>query len=190
MTTLALPKINLGANQWTGLWRFYTTPDGVPLSRYELDLINEGVPRSLPEAMASDLASAIIGRTVRVHTRKNVITTAGRAQVNKAISGQISALSEVALTHEQLGTGTSAPSAADTNLETPAAGTKQAISSVSYSGGQLNITSFWAAGDAEGSWTEYGAFMNTTILFAHVGIDITVGAGDALTIDGTVTQSN
>ena len=179
---------------WTGRWRLYTTPDGKPLTEKELAKART-IPRITPDSKASEMLSMLIGRAVKVHSYTNVITTAGRQKVNKALAGTISTVSEIKINYEELGTGTTTPAAGDTGLETPAASTRQTISSLGESGSQLNITSFWAAGSATGTWKEYGCFINGTstsnsgTLFAHVGIDITVGSGDALTIDGTVTQS-
>ncbi|RME52933.1 hypothetical protein D6783_03340 [Candidatus Woesearchaeota archaeon] len=179
---------------WSGRWRLYTTPDGKPLTPEELAKART-IPSTTPDKKASEMLSLLIGRAVRVHSYTNVITTAGRQKVNEALAGSISAASEAKINYEELGTGTTTPAASDTGLETPDASTRQTISSLGVSGSQLNITSFWSAGSATGTWKEYGCFINGTstsnsgTLFAHVGIDITVGSSDALTIDGTVTQS-
>lgn len=113
----------------------------------------------------------------------------------KAITGGIATVTEIKITHQELGTGTTTPANGDTGLQTPSAGTRKTISSMAYSSNQMNFTSFWAATEATGTWREFALFINGTgtsnsgTLFNHVAINITVGASDALTIDGTVTVS-
>jgi hypothetical protein len=57
----------------------------------------------------------------------------------------------------------------------------------------LNVLAVWAAGEATGTWTEYGTFANGTgtsnsgTMFNHVAISETVGAGNSLSVDGTIT---
>lgn len=160
-------------NKWKGVWDCFIT-EGTPLSLDELSAIKAGKS---------------IGRSFSKQTFHNVITTIGRAQINKAMSGGISSVNEIKLTKQQLGTGTNTPAAGDTALQTPSAPTLANISSASYSNEQQNILCVWAAGAATGTWKELGIFMNDTILFSHVGIDITATAAQAITIDGTITQS-
>lgn len=164
----------------TGIWTFYITPDGVPLSMAELATLRRGEK---------------IGRDVRAITYKNIIPTVARQQIAKALTGNISAVTEIKITHQELGTGTNAPANGDTGLQTPSAGTRKTITSMAYSSNQLNLTAFWAATEATGTWREFGSFVNGTgtsnsgVLFNRVAINITVGASDALTVDGTVTIS-
>lgn len=125
----------------------------------------------------------------------NIIPTISRAQICKAITGGIATVTEIKVTHQELGTGTTAPANGDTGLQTPTGGTRKTISSMAYSSNQMNFTSFWAATEATGTWRECALFINGTgtsnsgTIFNRVAINITVGASDALTIDGTVTVS-
>lgn len=160
-------------NKWKGVWDCFVT-EGTPLTASELSAVKAG---------------KTIGRAFSRQTFHNVITTIGRGQINKAMTGGIASVNEVKLTKQQLGTGTTAPAAGDTSLQTPSAPTLANISSLGYSAEQLNVVCLWAAGAATGTWKELGIFMNDTILFSHVGIDVTATAAQAITIDGTITQS-
>jgi hypothetical protein len=57
----------------------------------------------------------------------------------------------------------------------------------------MTITSFWAAGEATGTWREFGTFINGTgttnsgVLFSRVAINIPITGSQSLVIDGTVT---
>lgn len=130
-------------------------------------------------------------RWVRVN---NIIPTVGRARLAYILSGQAASLAECEINYQELGTGTSTPANSDTGLQTPAGGTtRKLISSASNSANIMTITSFWAAGEATGTWREFGTFINGTgttnsgILFSRVGINITIGASQSLVVDGTVT---
>ena len=123
----------------------------------------------------------------------NIIPTVSRQQMCKALTNNIASVAEIAINYQELGTGTTTPANGDTGLQTPSAGTRKSISSSAYSSNQANFTSFWAATEATGTWREFALFINGTgtsnsgTIFNHVAINITVGASDALTIDGTVT---
>lgn len=147
------------------------------------------IPFLLPDALASKIGSKLIGREVKRFSYHNIIPTISRQQIGKALSGNITTIAEIVISHQQLGTGTTAPANGDTALQTPSVGTKKTVSSMSYSSNQVNITSFWAANEATGTWREFGLFIDTTVLFNRVAINITVATGDALTLDGTVLIS-
>lgn len=135
------------------------------------------------------------GDIAHVH-RRNVVTTLGRGQLTKALTGMIASDAEVQVSHQELGTGTNTPAVGDTGLQTPTGATRKSISSMAASGVEANFTSFWAVGEATGTWREYALFINGTgtsnsgTILNRVAINVTVGAGDALTIDGTITINN
>ena len=56
-------------------------------------------------------------------TYKNLIPTVSRTQITKALSGNISTVTEIKVTHQELGTGVTAPANGDTGLETPTGAT-------------------------------------------------------------------
>lgn len=162
-----------------GFWRFYIT-NGTPLSHEELAEIRAGKKNE---------------RVIGYFENHNIIPTVARQQVAKALAAQIASEAEIAINYQELGTGTTAPANGDTGLETPDAGTRKAISSLAYSSNLLTITTFWAAGEATGTWREMGTFINGTgasnsgTLFNRIAINVTVGAANALTVDGEVTIS-
>lgn len=160
-----------------GIWTFYITK-GAPLTPEELTILRTG---------------GSIGRPVQTIHYHNLIPTVCRQQIAKALSGGIATVTEIKITHQELGTSTQAPANSDTGLITPTGSTRKIVSSMAYSSNQLNLTSFWAAGEATGTWREFGLFINGTAtsnsgtLFNRISINITVAAGNAMTIDGTVT---
>lgn len=160
-----------------GIWSFYLTK-GTPLTPEELAIIKSG---------------GRIGREYQKIVYKNIIPTVSRQQIAKALAGSITLAAEIKVNFQELGTGTNAPANGDTGLQTPTGSTRKALSSAGFSANQLNLTSFWAVGEATGTWREFGSFINGTstsnsgVLFNRVGINITVTGADALTIDGTIT---
>ncbi len=161
----------------TGIWDFYLT-EGTPLTLKELAAIKSG---------------GEISREYRKITYKNIIPTVSRQQIAKALAGSITLAAEIKVNFQELGTGTNAPANGDTGLQTATGSTRKALSSAGFSANQLNLTSFWAVGEATGTWREFGSFINGTstsnsgVLFNRVAINITVTGADALTIDGTIT---
>lgn len=160
-----------------GFWRFYIT-NGTPLTKEELAVVRAG---------------GKCERVVGYFETHNIIPTVAREAIAKALSAQIASKAEIAINYQQLGTGTTAPANTDIGLETPSAGTRKVISSLGYSANLLTITCFWAAGEATGSWKEMCTFINGTATsnsgtcFNRIAINVTVGASNALTVDGEVT---
>lgn len=160
-----------------GEWDFYIA-EGDPITKAEIGLIRQGIS---------------IGRNYRIHHVKNIIPTVSRQQICKALGGFITSEADIKISHQELGTGTTAPANGDTGLETPTGATRAAISSLGYASNQLNLTAFWAAAGATGTWREFGSFMNGTmvsnsgVLFNRVAINITIAVSESLTIDGTIT---
>lgn len=160
-------------------WSFYVT-EGAPLTQNELSILRTG---------------GKVDRVIQEVVTHNIIPTASRAQICKILSGGCTLIAETKIGHAEMGTGTTAPANGDTGLETPTGTTRAVISSASYSSNVLNLTSFWSAGGATGTWREYGTFINGTMvsnsgtLFNRVAINITISPSQSLTIDGTVTFS-
>lgn len=162
-----------------GVWDFFVVDDGGALTQAEKELI---------------MAGADIGRGVSWHHHNNIIPTVGRQRIAYILSGSAASLAECEINYQELGTGTATPANGDTGLQTPAGGTtRKLISSASYSSNVMTITSFWAAGEATGTWREFGTFINGTgtsnsgVLFSRVAINIPITGSQSLVIDGTVT---
>lgn len=116
--------------------------------------------------------------------KTNLVTNTGKARLAAALAGTAAAIA-----FQQLGTGTTAPAYTDTSLQTPNAGTKKAIYSVASSGSVVSVTASWAAGEATGTWKEFGLLFADNTLWNRVAIDITVASDKALIIDGEITIS-
>ena len=122
---------------------------------------------------------------------ENLIVTVGKTQLAKAISGNIGAVTDIKIQYQALGDDNTAPNAGDTILSNETV--RKFISSLGYSGGQTNVTAFFAVGEATGTHLEFGVFMagtiapNSGVMMNHILINVTVGAGDSLTVDGTIT---
>lgn len=138
-----------------------------------------------------DLDGKIVSQTII----RNIIPTVSREQYVKALAQDLSDIAEMEITHQELGTGTTTPANGDTGLETPTGGTtRKFITSSAASSNQLNVTAFWAAGEATGTHEEFALFINGTgvsnsgILFNRVLLGgIVVDVSNSLSIDGTVT---
>jgi len=136
------------------------------------------------------------GNIVSQKTIHNIIPTISRQQVAKALANELSTLPEIVINFQELGTGTTAPTNSDTGLETPEPSTRKILTSSASQLNQLNLTAFWAAGEATGTHEEFSLFMNGTassnsgILFNRVLLSgVVVGASNSLTLDGTVILS-
>lgn len=123
----------------------------------------------------------------------NLVVTAGKAILAKGLAQNFAGVDDLKITHQELGTGTTPPAYGDTGLQTPAGSTRKAITSIGYSANVTSITSFWAVGEATGTWKEYGLFIkgtgtsNSGTLWNRVALDQTVASDKALTLDGTIT---
>lgn len=97
------------------------------------------------------------------------------------------------VSHVAVGSGTTAPAAGDTTLETEIA--RVAIASLAYSGKVGTCSAVFGAGVATGTHTEIGVFAEASltpdsgILCSRTAVSITVGALDSLFIDWQLTIS-
>lgn len=128
---------------------------------------------------------------VRKFVYKNLIPTVGRAQIAKAISGGIASIAEIAANYTSLGTNTTPPANADTQLGTETY--RKAVASATYDQNKLYVTAFYTAGEVTGTFKEAGIHINGTgaansgVLLSHVAIDITKSGTETMTIDYTIT---
>ena len=134
------------------------------------------------------------GNIVHQETRKNLVVKEGLAWVAGALGNDLTSLSEVQLNYQELGTGTTPPTFLDAGLETPDGATRKLLNSSSHIDNVLYITAFWSAGEATGTWDEFGCFINGTgvsnsgSLFNRLMLGgVIVGASNSLSVDGTVT---
>ena len=115
----------------------------------------------------------------------NLVTTAGCQHIADQLSDQ----GEAAMSHMAIGTGTNAPAAGNTTLQTEldrnalTSGPTQSTNTVVY-------VADWAAGDGTGAITEAGLFNDAsagTLLARVVFSVINKGAGDTLRITWTLS---
>lgn len=119
---------------------------------------------------------------------ENATCTDGRTRIAKALSGNISATTEIEVNYVAVGTSTTAPASTDTQLGTETF--RKAISSMTYSGAIFYGTAFYAAGEGTGTLKEHGLFIegsataNSGELLSHLSLGSVVkGAGDTLTVE-------
>lgn len=116
----------------------------------------------------------------------NLVVTAGKNHIADQLS---SSPSQAAMSHMEVGTGTTAPAAGDTALQT--ALDRNALTSRTDSTNVVTYVGDWAAGDAtHTAITEAGIFNNSTggtMLNRATFTAINKGASDTLKITWTVT---
>jgi hypothetical protein len=134
------------------------------------------------------------GEVVHQERRNNMVVKSGLACVAAALGNDLTSLTGVQLNYQELGTGTTAPAFANTGLETPDASTRKLLNSSSHADNVVYVTAFWAAGEATGTWEEFGLFINGTAtsnsgsLFNRLLLGaVEVGATNSLSVDGEVT---
>lgn len=117
----------------------------------------------------------------------NLVVTTGLAHIADQLS---SSPGQGAMSHMEVGTGTTAAAAGDTALQT--ALDRNALTSRTDSGAVVTYVGTWAAGDATGAITEYGIFnasSSGTMLARVVDSVINKGASDTLVVTWTLTFS-
>ncbi len=191
--------MNGGINKWMSffMWlfsvkvagyRFYVT-EKTNLTKREVVKLRS-IPMFVPNRIAEVMGGRLIGRSVRMYRTHNIIPTVSRTAMAAALAGVYSLIGQIIINYQELGTGTNAPSNSDTGLQTPSAGTRKVVSSISQSLNVISLTSFWAATEATGTWREFSLFINGTAtsnsgtLFNRVAMNITVASTEAMTLDG------
>ena len=86
----------------------------------------------------------------------NIVTTAGKEFV--ASSMVKTSNSPAAMTHMEVGTGTTNPAAGDTALESAVSGSRTALTSSNVTGAAIAYLCTFAAGTGTGALTEAGIF--------------------------------
>lgn len=125
------------------------------------------------------------GNLKEERTGHNLVVTAGLNHIADQLS---SSPGGSAMSHMEVGTGTTAANAADTALET--ALDRNALTSRTDSGAVVTYVGTWNAGDGTGAITEYGIFnagSGGTMLARFVDSVINKGASDTLVVTWTLT---
>lgn len=119
---------------------------------------------------------------------KNLVVSTG---LNFIVS-RMKDTSQSAMTHMELGTGTTAAANADTALQAAIAGSRQGLGSTTVSGNQITYVASFAAGVGTGAVTEAGLFnagSGGTMACRTVFPVVNKQAGDSMTVTWTVTVS-
>lgn len=125
---------------------------------------------------------------------ENITPTVGFQQITKAMSGNISAVSEIKVNYHALGSGTTPPAAGDTQLQTETY--RKLLSSWTYSGNKAYYTAFYTAAEVSGTFDEIGLFINGTAtansgnLWDRSLLTIVKSSTQTLTIDYEDTFAN
>lgn len=121
-------------------------------------------------------------------TVPNIITTAGKTH----IASRMQNASATAMSHMELGTGTTSPAAGDTTLETIVSGSRQSLTSWTASTNTITAACTFAASVGTGALTEAGilnASSGGTLLARTTFSVINKAAADSLTVSWTITIS-
>ena len=128
---------------------------------------------------------AVTGKIKRVYKHKNLVATAGRTCIAERLANDTTHTGVI--NYGALGTSTTAPANSDTKLGTEVF--RKAPSSNTNTANVANISFFYTAGDTNGTYKEFGTFINgsaganTGELFSHVAVDWTKSSSETLTVD-------
>ncbi len=132
----------------------------------------------------------IVTGKVRVIEVDNIIPTVGRTLLANNLTSA-SPTNTPKITHAALGSNTTVPANADTQLGTETY--RNAIASITNSNNIAYATAFYNATEVTGTFREAGIFCNGTgtansgVLLSHVAVNITKSNTETLTIDFTLT---
>ena len=119
---------------------------------------------------------------------KNLVVNTG---LNYIVS-RMKDTTATAMSHMELGTGTTAANAADTALGTAISGSRTALTSTTVSSNTITYVASFAAGTGTGAVTEAGIFNASsagTMLCRTVFPVVNKQSGDSMTVTWTVTVS-
>ena len=120
---------------------------------------------------------------------KNLVVTVGKNFIASSMT-KTTTNSPAAMTHMEVGTGTTAAAAGDTTLETAVASSRVTLTSTTVTTNNVAYVATFPAGTGTGALTEAGIFnasSSGTMLCRTVFSVINKGAADTLGITWTVT---
>lgn len=120
---------------------------------------------------------------------KNLVVTVGKNFIASSMT-KTTTNSPAAMTHMEVGTGTTAAAAGDTTLQTAVASSRVALTSATVTTNNVAYVATFPAGTGTGALTEAGIFnasSSGTMLCRTVFSVINKGAADTLGITWTVT---
>lgn len=122
------------------------------------------------------------------HDFKNLVVSTG---LNFIVS-RMKDTSATAMSHMELGTGSTAAAAGDTTLGTAISGSRSALTSTTVSTNTITYVASFAAGTGTGAVTEAGIFNASsagTILARTVFPVVNKQSGDSMTVSWVITVS-
>jgi hypothetical protein len=122
---------------------------------------------------------------------KNLVVTTGKTFIAAAML-KTTTNSPAAMTHMELGTGTTAAAAGDTALQAAIVGSRVALASATSATNVVTYTASFPAGTGTGAVTEAGIFNASsagTMLCRTVFSVVNKGAADAMSVTWTITVS-
>lgn len=137
------------------------------------------------------IRDAKTGKVKRTKEYHNLVVTAGKAIIAEFLGRAVPSVSQLSPNFCAVGTGTDAPAAGNTTLQTETART--VVASRSHSSNAAYLTGYFGATDVSGTLREVGLFINGTAtassgtLFNRVSINVTKSLSETLTIDFTIT---
>ena len=120
---------------------------------------------------------------------KNLVVTVGKNFIASSMT-KTTTNSPAAMTHMEVGTGTTAAAVGDTALQTPVASSRVTLTSSTVTTNNVAYVATFPAGTGTGALTEAGIFnasSSGTLLCRTVFSVINKGAADTLGITWTVT---
>jgi hypothetical protein len=119
---------------------------------------------------------------------KNLVVTVGKSY----IASRMKDATATAMTHMELGTGTTAAAVGDTTLQAAIAASRTALTSTTVTTTSIAYVATFAAGTGTGAVTEAGIFNAAsagTMLCRTVFSVVNKGAADTMSITWTITVS-
>jgi hypothetical protein len=119
---------------------------------------------------------------------KNLVVTVGK----NYIASRMKDATATAMTHMELGTGTTAAAVGDTTLQTAISGSRVTLTSTTVTTNAIAYVASFPAGTGTGAVTEAGVFNAAsagTMLCRTVFSVVNKGAADAMSITWTITVS-
>lgn len=129
------------------------------------------------------------GKVKEQHEVDNLVVTVGKNFIASSMA-KTTTNSPAAMTHMEVGTGTTAAAVGDTALQTPVASSRVTLTSTTVTTNNVAYVATFPAGTGTGALTEAGIFnasSSGTMLCRTVFSVINKGAADTLGITWTVT---
>lgn len=134
----------------------------------------------------------IFGKPIRSYRYENIVPTVARTMIANNFTSA-SPTNVMKITHGALGSGSTTPANADTQLTTETY--RNSIASITNAANVAYATAFFSATEVSGTFAEAGIFSNGTgtansgILISHVLVSITKSSSVTLTLDWSLTFS-